>query len=63
MSNVENTAPEAEKPKRGRDKRGPREERASEKSPYIERVVFIKPCSKGCFRWSPFLLHRTRSAW
>ncbi len=46
MSNVENTAPEAEKPKRGRDKRERREERTSEKSPYIERVVFINRVAK-----------------
>ena len=46
MANVENTATEAEKPKRGRDKRGPREERTVEKSPYIERVVFINRVAK-----------------
>ena len=46
MANVENTAPEAEKPKRGRDKRERREERTTEKSPYIERVVFINRVAK-----------------
>jgi len=46
MANVENTATEAEKPKRGRDNRRPREERTVEKSPYIERVVFINRVSK-----------------
>ena len=46
MANVENTAPEAEKPKRGRDNRRPREERTVEKSPYIERVVFINRVAK-----------------
>ena len=46
MANVENTATEAEKPKRGRDNRRPREERTVEKSPYIERVVFINRVAK-----------------
>ncbi len=46
MANVENTAPEAEKPKRGRDKRERREDRPVEKSPYIERVVFINRVAK-----------------
>ena len=46
MANIENTATEAEKPKRGRDNRRPREERTVEKSPYIERVVFINRVAK-----------------
>ena len=46
MANVEKTAPEAEKPKRGRDKRERREDRPVEKSPYIERVVFINRVAK-----------------
>ena len=37
---------EAEKPKRGRDKRERRDDRQSDKSPYIERVVFINRVAK-----------------
>ena len=46
MANPEITTPEAEKPKRGRDKRERRDDRPSEKSPYIERVVFINRVAK-----------------
>jgi len=47
MSNQEITAQEAgEKPKRGRDKRERRDDRQTEKSPYIERVVFINRVAK-----------------
>ena len=46
MANPEITTPEAEKPKRGRDKRERRDDRPAEKSPYIERVVFINRVAK-----------------
>ena len=48
MANEEiTTTTEAEKPKRGRDKRERRgDERQTEKSPYIERVVFINRVAK-----------------
>ena len=47
MANEEITTTEAEKPKRGRDKRERRgDDRQSEKSPYIERVVFINRVAK-----------------
>jgi small subunit ribosomal protein S5 len=47
MANEEITTTEAEKPKRGRDKRERRgDERQTEKSPYIERVVFINRVAK-----------------
>jgi small subunit ribosomal protein S5 len=47
MANEEiTTTTEAEKPKRGRDKRERRDDRPSEKSPYIERVVFINRVAK-----------------
>jgi len=56
------TAEAGEKPKRGRDKRERREGGESrEKSPYIERVVFINRVAK-VVSWSSFLLHRTRCA-
>ncbi len=41
MADKEVVSTEAEKPKRGRDKRERRDDRQSDKSPYIERVVFI----------------------
>ena len=40
------TAEAGEKPKRGRDKRERRDDRQTEKSPYIERVVFINRVAK-----------------
>jgi len=47
MANEEITITEAEKPKRGREKRERRgDDRQSEKSPYIERVVFINRVAK-----------------
>ena len=47
MANEEITTTEAEKPKRGREKRERRgDDRQSEKSPYIERVVFINRVAK-----------------
>ena len=47
MANEEITTTEAEKPKRGRDKRERRgDDRPAEKSPYIERVVFINRVAK-----------------
>jgi small subunit ribosomal protein S5 len=46
MADKELVGTEAEKPKRGRDKRERREDRQSEKSPYIERVVFINRVAK-----------------
>jgi small subunit ribosomal protein S5 len=46
MADKELVGSEAEKPKRGRDKRERREDRQSEKSPYIERVVFINRVAK-----------------
>jgi small subunit ribosomal protein S5 len=46
MADKEVVSTEAEKPKRGRDKRERREDRQSEKSPYIERVVFINRVAK-----------------
>ena len=47
MANEEITTTEAEKPKRGRDKRERRETgEGREKSPYIERVVFINRVAK-----------------
>ena len=46
MANEQVTTTEAEKPKRGRDKRERRDDRPSEKSPYIERVVFINRVAK-----------------
>lgn len=46
MADKEVVSTEAEKPKRGRDKRERRDDRQSEKSPYIERVVFINRVAK-----------------
>ena len=47
MANEEITTTEAEKPKRGREKRERRgDDRQTEKSPYIERVVFINRVAK-----------------
>ncbi len=47
MANEEITTTEAEKPKRGREKRERRgDDRQAEKSPYIERVVFINRVAK-----------------
>jgi len=46
MADKEVVSSEAEKPKRGRDKRERRDDRQSEKSPYIERVVFINRVAK-----------------
>ena len=46
MADKEVVSTEAEKPKRGRDKRERRDDRQSDKSPYIERVVFINRVAK-----------------
>jgi small subunit ribosomal protein S5 len=46
MADKEVVSAEAEKPKRGRDKRERRDDRQSDKSPYIERVVFINRVAK-----------------
>lgn len=46
MANEEIVNTEAGKPKRGRDKRERRDDRQSDKSPYIERVVFINRVAK-----------------
>ena len=46
MGDKEVVSTEAEKPKRGRDKRERRDDLQSDKSPYIERVVFINRVAK-----------------
>lgn len=46
MADKEVVSTEAEKPKRGRDKRERRDDRQSDKSPYMERVVFINRVAK-----------------
>ncbi len=59
MADKEVVSTEAEKPKRGRDKRERRDDRQSEKSPYIERVVFINRVAKVVSFPFNRLLHTT----